>query len=330
MQGKKPREHPARPGWYNQSGDSTIQGFQGSDDVDYVRHVSQSLLRDMVFGGISPDLMTSQGILLRLSIQTDRPVFVVIIHLTSRFPLESAAWLLTRKAFYPTRLAMAGWQYEAFPMSYNELVAFIQPSRQDDPLLFDTLAELLNSLQMEYYAATGARTVLGLSDRATLVHRTSSTIQALHSMILDGQKQGGSNSIFILNEENGRKTMLDSATHPSKTRICIIAEQAERFIESNLDKNLTLGHVAAALNLSQAYLSRAYSRHRGKTLVQFLAETRIARIQHLLESTDMKLTAIAQSVGLGTSSYMIEVFRNHTGQTPGEYREQNTGSELHV
>jgi len=51
-----------------------------------------------------------------------------------------------------------------------------------------------------------------------------------------------------------------------------------------------------------------------------LGRARVAKAQHLMRTTDLKLSAIALDIGCATQSSFSDLFRRITGRTPSEWR----------
>lgn len=62
----------------------------------------------------------------------------------------------------------------------------------------------------------------------------------------------------------------------------------------------------------------------GKTLSAYLTELRIARAKDLLENTSLPVLTIMNEVGYSDSKFFYELFKRHTGLTPGKYRKLPT------
>ena len=56
---------------------------------------------------------------------------------------------------------------------------------------------------------------------------------------------------------------------------------------------------------------------------RYLASLRVNRARHLLETTDLSISDIAQTCGFYDHSHFVRVFRRERGVTPGEYRQQH-------
>jgi AraC family transcriptional regulator len=83
---------------------------------------------------------------------------------------------------------------------------------------------------------------------------------------------------------------------------------------------LHVERIADRAQLSAAYLCRAFRRHFGCTMGQYLRQVRARRAAHLLASTDVPLSEIAVRCGFADQSHLTRVFKAHLAMTPRAYR----------
>ncbi len=94
-------------------------------------------------------------------------------------------------------------------------------------------------------------------------------------------------------------------------------------IENDLAGDLSLGAIAAALNVSAGYLSGLFKKETGETLTAFVTDRRIAHAKHLLRRTSLQIQTVAQHCGILDLHYFCRVFKQRTGETPSAYRARN-------
>lgn len=93
-----------------------------------------------------------------------------------------------------------------------------------------------------------------------------------------------------------------------------------QYIKANLDMKLTVDFLAEQIHLSPDYLSKYFKKHTGKTLSQFLMETRINKAKQLLKKTDESIADIGYACGYSSSSNFRKYFTRLVGLSPREYR----------
>ncbi len=95
-----------------------------------------------------------------------------------------------------------------------------------------------------------------------------------------------------------------------------------QFIRANISMKLTVGFLAEQIHLSPEYLSKYFKKHTGKTISQFLSETRIAKAKLLLRQTDRSITDIGYICGYSSPANFRKYFTKIAGLSPREYRKK--------
>lgn len=97
-------------------------------------------------------------------------------------------------------------------------------------------------------------------------------------------------------------------------------ERAQRYIEENLGKQLSLEEIAHAAFVSRAQLARLFQEQSGTTVWQFVTERRLEEAKSLLLETDISVLNIARLIGFPHASYFSTRFAQLNGCTPNEFR----------
>ncbi len=93
-----------------------------------------------------------------------------------------------------------------------------------------------------------------------------------------------------------------------------------KFIDENLQQDISLNDTAAAAFLSPNYLSQLLKKQTGMAYVEWLTARRMERAQHLLAHTSERISAVANAVGFTDEAYFTRRFRQQLGQSPSQYR----------
>jgi len=96
------------------------------------------------------------------------------------------------------------------------------------------------------------------------------------------------------------------------------------YINENLHGDLSVKQLADFCHLNTDYFSRVFNENFGMRPNKYIQSKRIERAQLLLLSTNNSLKQIAEKVGLENPSYFTRIFKNHTGKTPGAFREDQS------
>ena len=97
-------------------------------------------------------------------------------------------------------------------------------------------------------------------------------------------------------------------------------EAGRRFIEQNFNRDIGLGEVAQAANLSSRQLTHLFRRHFGSSPKQYQLDLRMQHAQQLLKTTDWSLLQVAQLSGYSNVSAFCCRFKRYFVQAPGYYR----------
>ncbi|GAB3979816.1 helix-turn-helix domain-containing protein [Actinoallomurus acanthiterrae] len=88
----------------------------------------------------------------------------------------------------------------------------------------------------------------------------------------------------------------------------------------HMDQQLTVAQMADQAGLSPRTLVRRFHEATGTTPLRWLHAQRLARVRHLLESTDLSIERISQLCGMGSAGNLRHHFTRSAGVTPAEYR----------
>ncbi len=115
--------------------------------------------------------------------------------------------------------------------------------------------------------------------------------------------------------------IMDYNAHQTDRRQADMMIRAKRFIMDNYaNPELTLKSVADFVGLNEKYFSTRFTKEEGLTFSNYLTETRIRKARELMETTDLKIYEISQSVGYNSVEHFTRVFKKQCGISPGGYR----------
>jgi len=96
--------------------------------------------------------------------------------------------------------------------------------------------------------------------------------------------------------------------------------EATRIIRAEYATHLECRAVAARVGVHPVRLSREFRRAHQMTMIEWIAQLRVAHAAHLLRTTRRPLAAIALEAGFADQSHLAKAFRRHTGTTCARYR----------
>lgn len=118
--------------------------------------------------------------------------------------------------------------------------------------------------------------------------------------------------------------MLDEYIDPSnrmkKHSNSTVLDQAINFINMNFAEDLTVNEIAEKVHVHPAHLMRLFKQEKGMTISHYRNQKRIKEAKELLVHTKLSITNISTIVGYNNPQYFSEVFKQHEGMTPKEFR----------
>jgi LacI family transcriptional regulator len=100
---------------------------------------------------------------------------------------------------------------------------------------------------------------------------------------------------------------------------------AMQFIREQCCERITVDDVAQHVSLSRSTLQRRFEKALGRTPQTEIHLEQLQRVKQLLADTDLPLGRIAEQAGLQHPESLCRLFKRHTGQTPGAYRQAHRG-----
>lgn len=92
------------------------------------------------------------------------------------------------------------------------------------------------------------------------------------------------------------------------------------YMTENYDKPVSATEMAKLCSLSYSYFSRSFNRLMNMKFSDYLNYIRIREAEKLLVSSSLSITEIAVTVGFGTTSYFIKLFKAYKHTSPKQYQ----------
>lgn len=96
--------------------------------------------------------------------------------------------------------------------------------------------------------------------------------------------------------------------------------KALNYIEFHMQENLRLHAIAGQISVNASYLSSQFKKEVGKSVTEYVNETRVNASFLYLATTSMPVAEIAEFVGIYDENYFSKLFKKRQGMTPSEYR----------
>lgn len=119
---------------------------------------------------------------------------------------------------------------------------------------------------------------------------------------------------------------IDQYVSPEETKEEIedpYIQSAIKYINKNLDEDLTLDLMASFVNLSKNYFSNLFKDVVGISFIQYVNLKRIEKSKIMLKHSDADMGLIAKSCGFNSQSHFSATFSKLEGMSPSQYRKSN-------
>lgn len=93
-----------------------------------------------------------------------------------------------------------------------------------------------------------------------------------------------------------------------------------QWISLHYDEDPSVKDIAELFNYNADYLSTAFKRHTGLSLVRYINKTKIAAAKKMLLSTNYSIKTIAEQSGFHDDKHFMKVFKQLEEVTPTQYR----------
>jgi AraC family transcriptional regulator len=94
------------------------------------------------------------------------------------------------------------------------------------------------------------------------------------------------------------------------------------FVESNLDKPIRVDELSRMVNLSRCHFARSFRRSFRESPHSYLIRRRVEHAGHLMLTSDICLSELAQVCGFADQAHLSRKFRERFGQSPAAWRRE--------
>jgi two-component system, response regulator YesN len=101
-----------------------------------------------------------------------------------------------------------------------------------------------------------------------------------------------------------------------------IVRKAKEYVDRHLLEDVTLTKVSLEVHVSSGHLSRVFLKEVGENFSDYVIRNKMEYAQRLLRETNKKIYEIASEIGYTNSHYFSKLFKERTGLSPLEYRNQ--------
>lgn len=223
-------------------------------------------------------------------------------------------------------------QYEELKRSAKyaaKLAASLQSRNYDEccallPQLFDNIMlSDVHSLRVVHYRLFSfLNQLMLLLDEMNITSKSFLAKHAIFSMLSTSNTRAELETQFeafvhAAYSEAQKRSVQNPATKSSH------GNEILAFIDENInDSALDVSMLSRIFNMSQALVSASFKKQHDISPSDYIRQSRIKRVKHYLETTEMTLQEISNQTGFASLSTMQRVFRKAVGMPPGQYRLQ--------
>ncbi len=139
-------------------------------------------------------------------------------------------------------------------------------------------------------------------------------IEYIFSLSLDRKRL---DEIFFTSFSRKVESVLESRN----TRVGSMVNEIKKYIEENYRNTaLSLQMVADRLEMNSVYVGKLFRSECGFSVADYINRCRLHRARELLRDTDKTVREIAGLAGIPNVQYFYTLFRNDTGKSPNEWR----------
>jgi AraC family transcriptional regulator len=113
---------------------------------------------------------------------------------------------------------------------------------------------------------------------------------------------------------------MSNITFQNKGLTNVQLQQAIDYIDTNLDRELSLEQIAAVINISPNYFASLFKNATGTSPHQYVIRQRVKQAEVMLSKTNWAIADIALQVGFSSQSHLNQQFKRFTGMTPKQAR----------
>lgn len=135
-------------------------------------------------------------------------------------------------------------------------------------------------------------------------------LQQTYPSQADGSNSIETSVIRAVKPENHRNRRL---THTQ-------LQQLLDYIDTHLDRDLSLIELASVINISPTYFASLFKHSMGISPYQYVIQQRVEKAKLMLLKTDLAIADIAFQTGFSSQSHLTQQFKRLTGMTPKQIR----------
>lgn len=103
----------------------------------------------------------------------------------------------------------------------------------------------------------------------------------------------------------------------------LIVNKVLQALYLNIEGHTTLEEICGNINISVAYASASFKKHKGISVMRYLRQIKIQRAKELLDENEKTMLEITLLLGFHDQSHFTKTFKSLVGMSPTEYRNKS-------
>lgn len=101
---------------------------------------------------------------------------------------------------------------------------------------------------------------------------------------------------------------------------------AVQYIQDHLDRHISIDELVEVACMSKSSFYRHFSDEFDMSPLEYITQERVARARALLTDPSKTVAGVSHALGFSSTSYFIDMFKEHVGKTPKQYQLDTTES----
>jgi transcriptional regulator GlxA family with amidase domain len=98
--------------------------------------------------------------------------------------------------------------------------------------------------------------------------------------------------------------------------------QAEEYLQQHFDSNISIDSLAQRVGMGPRNFIRRFKAATGRVPGAYIQTLRVSAAKELLEHGSSCIQTVSSKIGYEDIGFFRNLFKRHTGMTPGEYRDR--------
>lgn len=95
---------------------------------------------------------------------------------------------------------------------------------------------------------------------------------------------------------------------------------AVQHIQDHLDRHISIDELVEEACMSKSSFYRHFSEEFDMSPLEYITQERVVRARELLNDRDTTVAEVSYALGFSSTSYFIDMFKEHVGKTPKQYQ----------